>query len=163
MSELPRGTVTFLFTDIEGSTVLLRSVGDRYADEVLAAHRSILRAACGPHGGHEIDAQGDSMFVAFATAHDALRAAMDGQEALDAHAWPDGAAVRVRMGLHTAEPAFCDGAYVGLGVHRAARICAAARGGQIVVSSATRSVLVERGARGLTLRDLGSRRLKGLG
>jgi branched-chain amino acid transport system substrate-binding protein len=163
MAELPRGTVTFLFTDIEGSTVLLRSLGDRYGNEVLATHRSILRAACARYGGHEIDAQGDATFVAFATANDALRAAIDGQEALEAHPWPDGAAVRVRIGLHTAEPVLSDGAYVGLGVHRAARICAAARGGQIVVSSATRSVLVERGAPGLTLRDLGSRRLKGLG
>jgi class 3 adenylate cyclase len=163
MSELPRGTVTFLFTDLEGSTELLRSLGDRYPDEVLAAHRSILRDACAQHGGHEIDAQGDSTFVAFATAQGALRAAIDGQDALEAHAWPDGACVRVRMGLHTAEPALSGGAYVGLGVHRAARICAAARGGQIVVSGATRSVLVERGMRGLTLRDLGSRRLKGLG
>jgi class 3 adenylate cyclase/ABC-type branched-subunit amino acid transport system substrate-binding protein len=162
MSELPRGTVTFLFTDIEESTSLLRRYGDRYA-EVLADHRSILRDACARHGGHEIDAQGDSMFVAFATAHDALRAAVDGQVALEKRVWPEGATVRVRMGLHTAEPALSDGAYVGLGVHRAARICAAAHGGQVVVSSATRSVLAERGAPGVTLRDLGPHRLKGLG
>ena len=162
MSELPRGTVTFIFTDIEESTLLLRALGDGYG-EVLATHRRLLREAGARHGGHEIDALGDSTFAAFATAHDALGAAIDGQAALAAHPWPDGAAVRVRMGLHTAEPAVSDGAYVGLGVHRAARICAAARGGQILVSGATRSVLVERGAPGPALRDLGARRLKGLG
>jgi branched-chain amino acid transport system substrate-binding protein len=162
MSELLRGTVTFLFTDIEESTLLLRALGDGYGD-VLATHRRLLREAGARHGGHEIDAQGDSTFAAFATARDALRAAIDGQAALTAHPWPDGAAVRVRMGLHTAEPTVSDGAYVGLGVHRAARICAAARGGQILASGATRSVLVEHGPPGPALRDLGARRLKGLG
>jgi YVTN family beta-propeller protein len=162
MSELPSGTVTFLFSDIEDSTLLVRRLGDGYA-QVLDAHRTILRQAFAAHGGREIDAQGDSMFVAFATAHDALRAAIEGQAGLAGHAWPRGGAVRVRMGLHTAEPALRDGAYVGLGVHRAARICAAAHGGQILVSSATRSVLVDRAEPGLRLRDLGSHRLKGLG
>jgi class 3 adenylate cyclase len=119
MSDLPRGTVTFLFTDIEESTPLLRALGEGYG-EVLATHRRLLREAGARHGGHELDALGDSTFVAFATAHDALGAAIDGQAALAAHPWPDGAAVRVRMGLHTAEPAVSDCAYVGLGVHRAA-------------------------------------------
>jgi len=162
MSELPPGTVTFLFTDIEQSTRLLRRLGDGYA-AVLATHRVILREACAAHDGREIDVQGDSTFVAFATAHDALCAAVEGQAALSARDWPDGGAVRVRMGLHTAEAAVSDGGYVGLGVHRAARICATAHGGQIVVSAATRSVLVDRGEPGLSLRDLGSRRLKGMG
>jgi DNA-binding SARP family transcriptional activator len=110
------GTVTFLFTDIEGSTRLLRQLGDAYGD-VLADHRGILRSAAAEHDGREVDRQGDSFF-AFARANAALGAAVDAQRALDAHEWPDGARVRVRMGLHTAEATIRDDRYVGLGVHR---------------------------------------------
>src|SRR5213080_687884 len=109
MSELPTGTVTFLFTDIEGSTRLLHELGDAYAD-ALAEHRRLLRGAFGRHGGVEVDTQGDAFFVAFARAKDALAAAADGQEALR-----DGP-VSVRMGLHTGEPIVIDEGYVGIDV-----------------------------------------------
>jgi class 3 adenylate cyclase len=115
MRELPRGTVTLLFTDVEGSTRLLQEVGDHYAD-VLAEHRRVLREAFSEHGGVEVDAQGDALFVAFARAADALAAAGAAQQRLA------GGAVRVRMGVHTGEPVVTDEGYVGLDVHRAARI-----------------------------------------
>jgi predicted ATPase/class 3 adenylate cyclase len=136
---LPTGTVTFLFTDIEGSTRLLQQLGERY-DRVLADHRQLLRAAFEAHGGREVDTQGDAFFAAFSRAADALACAAQAQRSLAAHVWPDGATVRVRMGLHTGEPALAGGGYVGLDVHRAARICAAAHGGQIVLSQATRDL-----------------------
>ena len=140
MSDLPRGTVTFLFTDIEGSTRLLKSFGDGYA-EVLEEHQRILRAAFEQSGGREIDTQGDAFFVAFSRAKDAAAAALAGQTGLAAHEWPEGAHVRVRMGLHTAEPVVGEDRYVGLGVHRAARICAAGHGGQVLLSGATRELV----------------------
>jgi predicted ATPase/class 3 adenylate cyclase len=147
---LPQGTVTFLFTDIAGSTRLLQELGDRYAD-VLADHRRTLREAFARFGGVEVDTEGDSFFVAFAKASDALAAAAAAREALT-----DGP-VRVRIGLHTGEPTVTDEGYVGLDVHRAARIAAAGHGGQIVVSQATRDLSgAER------LRDLGVHRLKDL-
>ena len=136
MTELPAGTVTFLFTDIEGSTRLLRELGDDYAG-VLADHRRLLREAFAQHGGVEVDTQGDSFFVAFADADAALAAAASSQTALARHPWSNGAAVRVRMGLHTGEPLVADGHYVGLDVHRGARIAAAAHGGQALVSERT--------------------------
>ena len=117
MRELPSGTVTFLFTDIEGSTRLLHDLGDAYAD-ALAEHRRVVRDAFERHGGVEVDTQGDAFFVAFARAGDALAAAADGQAALDGP-------VRVRMGIHTGEPLVTDEGYVGIDVHRAARIAAA--------------------------------------
>ena len=132
MVELPQGTVTFLFTDIEGSTRLLKALGDRYG-EVLEAHRRILREAAQARGGREVDTQGDSFFFAFARANAALGAAVVAQRALSEHEWPDGAEVRVRMGMHTAEPEVGEERYVGLGVHRAARIGAAAHGGQVLL------------------------------
>jgi predicted ATPase len=150
MSELPTGTVTFLFTDIEGSTKLLHELGDDYAD-TLAGHRRVLREAFARHGGVEVDTQGDAFFVAFARAKDALAAAADGQEALR-----DGP-VSVRMGLHTGEPIVTDEGYVGLDVHRAARIAAAGHGGQTVVSQTTYDLAGSDG-----LRDLGEHRLKDL-
>ena len=149
MGELPRGTVTFLFTDIEGSTQLLHRLGDRYAD-ALMEHRATLRAVFRRHDGVEVGTEGDSFFVAFATASDAAAAALAGQEALV------GAPVRVRMGIHTGEPLVVENDYVGIDVHRAARISAAAHGGQIVLSERTRSFLTSASP----VRDLGLHRLK---
>ncbi len=159
MAELPSGTVTFLFTDIEGSTRLLRQLRDRYG-QVLAEHRRILRAAFEAYGGQEIDTQGDSFFVAFHKATDAALAAGSAQRALAEHSWPDGVDVRVRMGMHTGEPTVGDEGYHGLGVHRAARIMAAAHGGQVLLSQATCSVLEDDELPGIRLRDLGQHHLK---
>jgi class 3 adenylate cyclase len=128
MSDLPTGAVTLLFTDIEGSTRLVRQLRDCYAD-VLAEHQSLLRAAFARHDGHEIDTQGDAFFYAFASAHEAILAAVDGQRAILSHPWPDGSPVKVRMGIHTGRANRADGRYTGLAVHRAARICAAGHGG----------------------------------
>jgi YVTN family beta-propeller protein len=161
MAELPTGTVTFLFTDIEGSTQLVKRLRDAYG-EVLAAHQTLLREAFERHGGQEIDTQGDALFVAFRRAKDAVSAAVDGQRALAGHAWPEGVEVRVRMGLHTAEPAVGGDRYTGLGVHRGARIMAAGHGGQILVSQATRAVVEDEGLPGIELRDLGDHQLKDL-
>jgi predicted ATPase/class 3 adenylate cyclase len=158
MSVLPSGTVTFLFTDIEASTRLLRALGEGYA-QVLARHDRLVRAACAGHGGREVDTQGDAFFVAFARAGDAVAAAVELQRALAAERWPDGASVRVRIGLHTGEPMVGADNYVGLAVHRAARICAVGRGGHILVSSATRELLQD-DLRPISFRDLGERRLK---
>lgn len=133
MSELPSGTVTFLFTDMEGSTRLLKKLGGRYS-EILAEHHRILREAFAAHGGHEVDNQGESFFVAFRRAKDAVAAAVDIQRDLAAHDWPDGVAVNVRMGLHTGEPQVGEQRYVGLGVHKAARIGAAGHGGQVLLA-----------------------------
>jgi class 3 adenylate cyclase len=127
MTELPSGTVTFLFTDIEGSTQLERKLRERYG-EVLGEHRSIVREAFAAHGGHEIDTQGDSFFYAFPRAKAAVDAAVDAQRALAAYAWPEDGRVRVRMGLSTGEASLEDGRYVGFAVHRAARISAAGHG-----------------------------------
>ncbi|HEY3187037.1 MAG TPA: adenylate/guanylate cyclase domain-containing protein, partial [Solirubrobacteraceae bacterium] len=157
--ELHGGTVTFLFTDIEGSTRLLKERGARYG-QLLAEHQRILRAACAANDGHEIDTQGDSFFFAFRRAKDALAAALDGQRALAAHSWPDGAEPRVRMGLHSGEPVLGDGRYMGIGVHRAARIGAAAHGGQVLLSSSTRELVEDDLPAGVSLRELGLVRLK---
>ena len=147
---LPTGTVTFLFTDVEGSTRLLQEHGERYA-EVLADHRRCLREAFERHGGVEVDTQGDAFFVAFAKASDALAAAAEAREALE------GGPIRVRMGLHTGEPLLAEEGYVGIDVHRAARIAAAGHGGQILLSQSTRDLAHTGG-----LRDLGEHRLKDL-
>ena len=157
MSEPPRGTVTLLFSDIEGSTRLLKRTGDAYAD-LLAEHRRLLREAFARNRGHEIDSEGDAFFVAFESANDAAAAAADAQLALAGHDWPDGNEVRVRMGMHTGEPRAVDGRYVGLDVHAAARVVAAGHGGQVLVSESTRALLDER----FQLRDLGEHRLKDL-
>ena len=158
--ELPVGTVTFLFTDIEGSTQLLKRLGgDRYG-EALVDHQTILRAAFAEHGGHEIDTQGDSFFVAFRRAKDAVAAAITCQRRLAEHAWPDGTELRVRMGIHTGEPAAAGERYVGLGVHRAARICAAGHGGQVLLSQTARELLRDDPIPDVSLRDLGEHRLK---
>jgi len=159
MHDLPTGTVTFLFTDIEGSTRLLRRLGERYAG-VLEEHQRILRAAFKQEGGREIDTQGDAFFVAFSRAKDAASAALAAQNALVAHEWPDGELVRVRMGLHTAEPVVGEERYVGLGVHRAARICSAGHGGQVLLSAVTRELVADDLPTGAHVRDLGHHRLK---
>jgi predicted ATPase/class 3 adenylate cyclase len=155
---LPRGTVTLLFTDVEGSTRLARLLGVRY-DDSLAAHRSLLREAFGAHGGVEVDTQGDAFFFAFERARDAVEAAAAGQLALAAHDWPQGEPVRVRMGVHTGEPELSPGGYyVGVDLTRGARICAAAHGGQVVLSQATRDLMGD----AVEARDLGDYRLKGI-
>jgi len=159
MRLLPEGTVTFVFTDVEGSTRLLQQLGDRYAD-VVRDHRRIVREALGGAGGTEIDTQGDAFFFSFARARDAARGAVDAQRALRAHAWPDGAEVRVRMGLHTGEPSVGEEGYLGLDVVRAARISAAAHGGQILVSETTRALLGNELPDGVTLHDHGEAQLK---
>jgi YVTN family beta-propeller protein len=159
MPDLPTGTVTFLFTDIEGSTRLLKSLGARYA-EALEEHQRILRAAFEEAGGREIDTQGDAFFVAFSRAKDAATAALAAQSGLLAHEWPEGARVRVRMGLHTAEPVVGEERYIGLGVHRAARICAAGHGGQVLLSGATQALVEDDLPAGARLLDLGHHRLK---
>jgi YVTN family beta-propeller protein len=156
---LPSGTVTFLFTDIEGSTRLLKQLGDGYA-AVLVEHQRLLRKTFAAHHGHEVDTQGDSFFVVFPTAKEAVAAAVDAQRALAAHDWPDGAEVRVRLGLHSGEPIVGGERYVGLGVHQAARVGAAGHGGQVLLSSATRELVKSALPEGVTLRDLGDRRLK---
>ena len=159
MTELPTGTVTLLFSDIEGSTVLLNRLGDRYAD-VLSAQRRILRAAFAAHHGHELGTEGDSFFVAFPTAADAVEAARTGQRDLATYHWPDGVHVRVRMGLHTGEPMVHEDGYVGIDVHRAARMAASAHGGQIVVSATTQRLVMSVPPPGVTFVDLGRHRLK---
>ena len=161
MADLPSGTVTFLFTDIEGSTRLLKQLRERYGD-VLVEHQRLLREAFEQAGGREIDTQGDAFFFAFPRAKDGVTAALAGQRALGSHAWPDGVEVKVRMGVHTGEPALGAERYVGLGVHRAARICAAAHGGQILLSDATRAVTEDELPDGVALLDLGPHELKDL-
>jgi class 3 adenylate cyclase len=151
--------VTFLFTDIEGSTRLLKELGRDAYESVLAEQGGIVRAAVGAHAGLVVDTQGDSLFCAFRAAGDAVLAAVDAQCELAEANWPRDARVRVRMGLHSAEPKAVEERYVGLGVHEAARIGNAARGGQIVLSAATRALLDELPA-GVTVRDLGLHRLK---
>src|SRR5690348_458475 len=161
VSQLPTGTVTFLFTDIEGSTRLLQRLGDRYTI-VLGAHRDLMRAAFARCGGREVDTQGDAFFAAFTRAADAVACAVDAQRALARHAWPEGVAVRVRMGIHTGEPMMAGGGYVGLDVHRAARMCAAGHGGQILLSQAARDLVDGHLPPETSLRDLGEHRLKDL-
>ena len=159
MAELPSGTVTFLFTDIEGSTQLVKELGSRYS-EARAEHQRILRAAFAAHGGREVDTQGDSFFAAFRRGKDAVAAAVDAQRGLAAHAWPEGAEVKVRMGLHTGEPEVGEDHYVGLGVHKAARIGASGHGGQVLLSRTTRELVEDDLPAGVSIRDLGERRLK---
>jgi class 3 adenylate cyclase len=161
MYELPTGTVTLLFTDIEGSTRLLQHLGERYSD-VLAECRGLMRAAFHQQHGHEVDTQGDAFFVTFARATDAVMAAVAVQRALSSHSWPDGVTVRVRMGLHTGEPLRSPEGYVGLDVHYAARIMSAGHGGQILLSQNTRDLVEHDLPDRVTLRDLGEHRLKDL-
>jgi predicted ATPase/class 3 adenylate cyclase len=146
--QLPSGTVTFLFTDVEGSTSLLTRLGDAAYADALAAHRTTVRAACAAHGGVEVDTQGDAFFIAFPTASGALAAAADATESLAA------GPIRVRMGIHTGTPLLTDEGYVGVDVHEAARIAAAGHGGQVLVSRSARELLEG------DFLDLGEHRLK---
>ena len=162
MSELPSGVVTFLFTDIEGSTRLVKALRERYP-QVLAEHRRLVRAAIASHGGHEVDTQGDAFFVAFAGAKQAVLCALEIHRALAGHEWPAGAPVRVRIGIHTGNAVPAGDGYTGLAVHRSARICGAAHGGQVLVSQATQTIIEdEEEAPGFALLDLGERTLKDL-
>jgi DNA-binding NarL/FixJ family response regulator/class 3 adenylate cyclase len=157
MSDLPLGTVTLLFTDVEGSTKLVHELGDAYAG-VLADHRRIVRDAVAAAGGYEVDSRGDEFFLAFEQARQAADAAVTLQQSLATHDWPTGVQVRVRVGLHTGRPTERDGAYFGMDVHRAARICQAGHGGQVLLSAATRDALDG----GYQLQDLGEHELPGL-
>src|SRR5919204_130551 len=157
MSDLPQGTVTLLFTDVEGSTKLVHELGDAYAG-VLGDHRRIVRESVAAAGGPEVDSRGDEFFLAFPDAGAAAAAAVAMQRSLAEHDWPKGAQVRVRIGLHTGCPVLRDGAYFGMDVHRAARICQAGHGGQVLLSAATRDALDG----GYQLQDLGEHELPGL-
>jgi class 3 adenylate cyclase len=159
LTNLPAGTVTFLFSDIEGSTGLLKRLGERYA-ELIADHRRIIRDTFGGHGGIEIDQQGDSFFFVFARARDAVAAAVAAQRAHAAYEWPGGENVRVRMGLHTGEPAVGAEGYLGLDVVRAARLSAAGSGGHVLLSETTRALLGSSLPTGVSVHPLGERRLK---
>ncbi len=159
MTELPAGTVTFLFTDIQGSTELLKKLGDQYAD-LLADQRRIMRAAFDQFGGQEVDTQGDSFFVSFPRATEAVAAAVEIQQALAVHDWPEDVAVRVRMGLHTGEPLVAGDGYVGMDVHRAARIAHVGHGGQVLLSETTTSLVRGELPTSVSLLDLGRHLLK---
>ena len=159
MAALPGGTVTFLFTDIEGSTRLLQELGDSYGD-VVRDHRRLLRETLGDQGGTEVDTQGDAFFYSFSRARDAVAGAVAAQRALTAHDWPEHKQVRVRMGLHTGEPSVGDEGYLGLDVVRAARICSAGHGGQILLSETTRALLGNELPEGVAIVDLGQQNLK---
>jgi len=159
-TELPSGTVTFLFTDIEGSTDLLKQLGRDQYEQVLVEHSGILRAAVAAHDGWVVDTQGDSMFCAFRSAREAISAAVQAQRELESRGWPEHVRVRVRMGLHSAEPKAGEERYVGIGVHRAARVGAAAHGGQILLSETTRALVADDLPARVSLRNLGFHRLK---
>jgi DNA-binding NarL/FixJ family response regulator/class 3 adenylate cyclase len=160
MPQLPTGTVTFLFSDVEGSTELVRRLRDRYAD-VMADHERLLRSAFQGAGGHEINTQGDSFFIAFRKPKDAVGAAVEAQRALASHPWPKETEMRVRIGIHTGEATVRGDQYLGLAVHRAARICAAAHGGQVLLSQTTQALLEDEEELGeLDFSDLGPRSLK---
>ena len=161
MDSMPSGTVSLLFTDIDGSTRLLEQLGDAYAT-LLSDHHRLISEAIATHGGSHVDAAGDGLFVSFPTARAALLACIDAQRAIGGHQWPDGADVRVRMGLHTGEPMSAASGYVGIDVHRAARICAAGHGGQVLVSEAARALIGSALPDGVSFRDLGEHRLKDL-
>lgn len=159
MSKLHAGTVTFLFSDIEGSTRLLEQLGDRYA-EVHSDHRRILRDKLTSAGGREMDTQGDAFFFSFPRAKDAVEGAVTAQRELAGNEWPDGVEVKVRMGLHTGEPTVGDEGYLGLDVVRAARICSAGHGGQVLLSETTRALVGNNVPPGVEIRDLGQANLK---
>jgi class 3 adenylate cyclase len=160
MSQLPGGTVTFVFTDIEGSTRLLQELGDEEYARVSGDHRRLVRETFGSRGGTEIDTQGDAFFFSFPRARDAVAAAVDAQRALRDHEWPDGRELLVRMGVHTGEPHVGEEGYLGLDVVRAARISAAGHGGQILISETTRALLGNQLPDGVAVHDLGEQHLK---
>lgn len=158
---LPTGTITLLFTDIEGSTRLLQQLGNRYAD-VLSEHHRLMRTAFEDGGGHEVDTEGDAFFVAFENPRNAVVTAVKAQQSLMHHSWPDDMTVKVRMGLHTGTPLSADTGYVGMDVHRAARICSAGHGGQILISRSTRALVEQELPEGISLQALGEHRLQDL-
>src|SRR5438128_4256110 len=158
---LPTGTVTFFFSDIEGSTRLIQQLGERYPD-VLLAHHAIQREALAANGGHELRTEGDSFFIVFESALEACSGAAAVQKMLAQHTWPEDGQVRVRIGLHTGEATLVGNEYVGLDVHRAARVASAGHGGQVLVSETTQKLVDNALPAGLTLRDLGRHRLKDL-
>jgi predicted ATPase/class 3 adenylate cyclase len=160
VTALPTGTVTLLFTDVEGSTAALQTLGTAYG-HALGLHRTVIRDSIASHGGAEVDTQGDAFFAVFGSADDALRAARNAQEALASASWPDGLELKVRMGLHTGEPELHEHGYVGIDLHRGARICAAAHGGQVVVSSVTRALAGDDSDHAFV--DLGRHRLRDVG
>jgi class 3 adenylate cyclase len=159
MTTLPSGTVTFVFSDIEGSTGLLKRLGEQYG-ELIAQHRRIVRETFGEQGGVEIDMQGDSFFFAFARARDAVAAAVAAQRAHAEQSWPGKESVRVRMGLHTGEPAVGAEGYLGVDVVRAARICGSGQGGHVLLSEATRALLGSSLPEGVSVHAVGDRQLK---
>jgi predicted ATPase/class 3 adenylate cyclase len=159
---LPTGVVTFLFTDIEGSTRLVQAVGEEAYREILGEHCSVIRGAIVSHGGTEVSTEGDSFFAVFPNAADGVAATVEAQRGLAARRWPDGVDVRVRMGLHTGDATVGGDNYIGLDVHRAARVAGAGHGGQVLLSGATRSLVEAALPPGVALRDLGAHRLKDL-
>jgi class 3 adenylate cyclase len=161
MASLPSGTVTFVFSDIEGSTALLKQLGEGY-ENLLSDHRRLMREHFTERGGVEIDTQGDAFFFAFPRARDAVAAAVEAQRAHAAHEWPEGCQVRVRMGLHTGEPAVGSEGYLDLDVVRAARLCTAGKGGHVLLSDTTRSLVGASLPEGVSIFPLGERRLKDL-
>ena len=161
MPDLPTGTVTFLFTDVEGSTELVGRLGDAYS-AAMADHRRILREAVAASNGQEVDARGDEFFAAFQRTRDAVTAALAGQRDLAAHEWPGDTPLRVRVGIHTGEPLLGESGYEGLDVHRVARICAAGHGGQVLVSQTTRNLLEAGQVPEAEFQDLGEHELRGL-
>ena len=161
MPDLPTGTVTFLFTDVEGSTELVGRLGDAYS-AAMADHRRILREAVAASNGQEVDARGDEFFAAFQRTRDAVTAALAGQRNLAEHEWPGDTPLRVRVGIHTGEPLLGESGYEGLDVHRVARICAAGHGGQVLVSQTTRNLLEAGQVPEAEFQDLGEHELRGL-
>ena len=155
-------TLTFLFTDIEGSTALLARLGDGYA-QVLADHHRLIRASLAAHGGEEVDTQGDAFFAVFSSPSACIAAAIEMQRAFLSYSWPAGGRVRVRMGVHSGEASQTEAGLVGLSVHRAARVAAVGHGGQTLVSAATAALLGDSMPVGASLKDLGLHRLKDLG
>jgi class 3 adenylate cyclase len=160
MPDLPTGTVTFVFSDLEGSTRLLKQLGDDGYAEMLRTHRRIVRETFAAHGGSEIDTQGDAFFYSFSRARGAVAAAVEVQRRHETQAWPGGNKVRVRLGLHTGEPVVGEEGYTGLDVVRAARIAADGEGGQILLSEATRAIVGDDLPEGVAVRELGARTLK---
>jgi class 3 adenylate cyclase len=161
LSMLPTGSVTFLLADMEGSTTLLQQLGDSYAP-LLRDVRDIIRTCVRRGRGYKVDAHGDEYFAVFQQATAAVQAAIDIQLAMGAHAWPDDANVRVRIGLHTGRPTMTDAGYVGLSVHTVARICWVGHGGQILVSARTKDGIGTGALSGVRLRSLGRHQLVGL-
>ncbi|PYM76107.1 MAG: hypothetical protein DME10_01910 [Candidatus Rokuibacteriota bacterium] len=158
---LPTGHVTFLLTDIEGSTSLLQRLGERYAP-LLAEVRAIIRNSVGRLGGREVDARADEFLAVFDRAPAALEAALEIERGVQGRAWPDDVGVRIRIGIHRGRPTLTDAGYVGLAVHTVARICSAGHGGQILLSAAARDGVGRSRPTGVRLRSLGSHRLRGL-